>query len=83
MKIAIIGGAGFLGTNLAIKLSKESNEVKIIDRKEEYFVTLKSLNLSGLSYQVDAFDTATNFDKQVEGQEIVYHMASTIIHLDG
>jgi nucleoside-diphosphate-sugar epimerase len=31
MKIALIGGAGFIGTNLAIHLSK-TDEVTVIDR---------------------------------------------------
>ena len=30
-KITIIGGAGFIGHNLAISLKKETNEVQIID----------------------------------------------------
>ncbi len=77
MNIAIIGGAGFLGTNLAKRLSLQFNKIKIVDRNEEYFKTLKSLNIKGISFQEDSYDILTNFDKQVENQDVVYHMVST------
>ena len=77
MKIALIGGAGFIGTNLAIHLSK-TDEVTVIDRDEKFFSTLKSLNLP-IRYKVASFDTNSDFDNQVEGQDVVYHLASTVI----
>lgn len=77
MKIALIGGAGFIGTNLAIHLSK-TDEVTVIDRDEQYFTTLKSLNLP-ISYMVAPFDMIANFDSQISGQDVVYHLASTVI----
>lgn len=77
MKIALIGGAGFIGTNLAIHLSK-TDEVTLIDREEKYFETLKSLNLP-ISYLVAPFDLTADFDSQIAGQDVVYHLASTVI----
>ena len=77
MKIALIGGAGFIGTNLAIHLSK-TDEVTVIDREEEYFTTLKAMNLP-ISYIAAPFDMTANFDTQVAGQDVVYHLASTVI----
>ena len=77
MKIALIGGAGFIGTNLAIHLSK-TDEVTVIDRDEKFFTTLKSLNLP-IHYKAASFDINSDFDSQVEGQDIVYHLASTVI----
>ena len=77
MKIALIGGAGFIGTNLAIHLSK-TDEVTVIDREEKYFKTLKSLNLP-ISYLVAPFELTADFDSQIAGQDIVYHLASTVI----
>lgn len=80
MNIAIIGGAGFIGTNLAIFLSKKSlnDHITVIDRNEDYFSTLKGLSLP-INYKVGSFDEESNFDDQVKGQEIVYHLASTNI----
>ena len=77
MKICLIGGAGFIGTNLAIHLS-QTDEVTVIDRDEKFFTTLKSLNLP-INYKVASFDINSDFNSQVEGQDIVYHLASTVI----
>ena len=77
MKICLIGGAGFIGTNLAIHLS-QTDEVTVIDRDEKFFTTLKSLNLP-IHYKVASFDINSDFNSQVEGQDIVYHLASTVI----
>lgn len=77
MKACLIGGAGFLGTNLAIHLS-QTDEVTVIDRDEKFFTTLKSLNLP-IHYKTASFNIDSDFDSQVEGQDIVYHLASTVI----
>lgn len=77
MKVVLIGGTGFIGTNLAIKLS-EDNDVTIIDKCEEYFQTLRGINIPA-SFIVGRFDKDADFDSQVRGQDIVYHLASTII----
>lgn len=77
MRISIIGGAGFIGTNLAIKLCGD-NDVTVIDRSESYFKTLKKLNLP-LNYRVETFGLDSNFDEQVKNCDILYHLASTNI----
>jgi len=80
MKYVLIGGAGFIGTNLAISLCKdEMNEVKIVDRDESYFNHLKKQPFDNISFQVGSFDNDSNFDKQIEGQDVVFHLASTNI----
>lgn len=77
MRVALIGGAGFIGTNLAIHLSK-NEDVTIVDRSEKYFSTMKSLDLP-VKYLVAPFELDANFDEQVKNQDIVYHLASTVI----
>lgn len=77
MKIALIGGAGFIGTNLALQLSL-TDEVTVIDRDEKFFLTLKALKVP-LNFKVGNFSLDADFDAQVAGQDIVYHLASTVI----
>lgn len=80
MRIAIIGGAGFIGINLTIALCEDlNNEIRVIDRKEEYFIPLKKLNYSKVSYMAASFDNESDFDTQVKGQDVVYHLVSTNI----
>lgn len=80
MNIAIIGGAGFIGTNLAISIASESNHaLTVIDRDEEYFSILKSLHLPNTEFKAAPFSVDSDFDNQVKGMDVVYHLASTII----
>ena len=78
MKILVLGAAGFIGKNLAIKLSEfENNEITLVDRKLEYFDTLKEINLSNTEFKELNFDTDTDFDSILHDKEIVYHLIST------
>lgn len=80
MKSVIIGGADFIGTNLAIHLARETEgQITIIDREDYYFDTLKSLNLPRITYKAAPFSIDADFDEQVKGQDVVYHLASTVI----
>ena len=80
MNIAIIGGAGFIGTNLAIALSKQTTDnITVIDREPFYFDTLKPLSLPRVSYVAAPFSIDADFDSQVRNQDVVYHLASTVI----
>lgn len=79
MEITLIGGAGFIGTNLAIALSKNpDNKLTIIDREDFFFDTLRKLNLSNVQFKVASFNMDSDFDSEVENQDIVYHLASTV-----
>lgn len=80
MKIAITGGAGFLGTNLAITLSKDlNNQILIIDKNESFFSGLKKLELPNTKYLEASYDINSDFDSQINGQDIIFHLASTNI----
>ena len=77
MKIPILGAAGFIGTNLAIKLSENvDNEITLIDRKEEYFSTIKKLQLPDVRFKTSSLDLMMDFSI-LEGEDVVYHLVST------
>lgn len=77
MNITLIGGAGFLGTNLALSLSKQNN-VTIVDRNSAYFDHIQQIN-QNIQFVEAPFDITADFDSQVKGQDVVYHLASTVI----
>ena len=73
--ITLIGGTGFIGTNLAINLAKENN-VTVVDSDKRYFITMEELGLPVRKLEA-SFGLDSDFDKQVENADIVYHLAST------
>lgn len=80
MRIAITGGAGFIGTNLAIKLSQDvNNQITVIDEKTEYFQTLKHLNLHNVRFVKAPYSLISDFDSLLTNQDVIYHLASTNI----
>ena len=80
MNIGIIGGAGFIGTNLALELSKDSNnQIIVIDKEQSYFNTLRSKKIPNISFLCAPFSFEADFNKQINNMDIVYHLASTNI----
>ena len=80
MNILLLGGAGFIGTNLVIELAKNlSNNITVVDINESYFDNLKQLNLKNVKTIVSAFDSKTNYCNLLKGFDIVYHLISKSI----
>lgn len=80
MKIVLLSGCGFIGTNLALKLSEEKqNYITVVGSNEEHFTSIKRQCRSNICFKKGSFDLETDFDSQVRGQDVVYHLASTII----
>ncbi len=80
MNISIIGAAGFIGTNLSLKLAEDKdNNILLIDEKKEYFANSGILKYENVRVHEMKLCRETNFTKVLEGQDIVYHLVSTTI----
>lgn len=78
MKIIIIGAAGFIGTNLAIRLAKEKeNKITLVDSDMSFFSEIKKHNLDNLSYKEMKNDSDDLLNELLSGQEILFHLMST------
>jgi UDP-glucose 4-epimerase len=80
MKILLMGAAGFIGTNLAIRLAEnQDNHITLVDKNRLYFNEIEKLDLKNISIYEAAFDEGANFDQLLREQEIVYHLISTTV----
>lgn len=80
MRIMLLGGGGFIGTNLAIKLSKNGNDaITLVDRDETSFENIKKLELERVFYRISNFDVDTDFEELLKSQDVVYHLVSTTV----
>ena len=77
--ICIIGGAGFIGTNLVKHISKDVCSIRVADGDDSYFQNIRNLGLENVEYSVSKFCKDAEFEKLVSGYDVVYHMGSTNI----
>lgn len=78
MKIALFGGAGFIGVNLARALAaRGGHDITVIDAREEFFEPLRKMELPGVHFAVSEFPSETDFDRLLRGVDVVYHLVST------
>jgi len=77
-KILIIGGAGFIGSNLARELCRD-NKVTIIDN----FSNSKEENIKNLNIEIKKLDiTRDDLNEVVKNKDVIYHLASYPGHLE-
>ena len=80
MNILLLGAAGFIGTNLAIKLSENiENIITLVDKNLAFFDVIKSKNLENVRIKEAFFDENTQFDELLTKQDVVYHLVSTTV----
>lgn len=80
MNIVVLGAAGFIGTNLVIKLAEDkNNHITLVDYCEEYFFNIKKFALTNITIIPSAMDASMNFKKILENQDIVYHSGKTCL----
>lgn len=80
MKIVILGGAGFIGTNLTLALSRDmGNVITLVDERIEYFTTVSKLSLENVKLMSASLDEDMDFEKVLKNQDVVYHLVSSNI----
>lgn len=80
MNVLLLGGAGFIGTNLTIKLTdKKENRITLVDESKAFFNKIEEMHFENVFIQESAFDTDTDFDSLLQGQDVVYHLVSTTV----
>lgn len=76
--ILILGAAGFIGTNLALKLSTDSNnKLSLVDTNYDYFQPIRKLSLVNINFVQSELTPDVNFKELLKGQDILYHLVST------
>lgn len=75
MKLLLLGGSGFIGSQLAHKLIDAKHDVTIVGSRSSFV-------LAGAKYKQLDFVSCTNFDNLIKDSDIIVHMVSTIIPSD-
>lgn len=78
MNILLLGAAGFIGTNLTLKLSENvNNKITLVDINKDYFIP----EVCGRNVSVveSPLDENADFTSLLRGQEVVYHLVSTTV----
>ncbi len=80
MKILLLGAAGFIGTNLTIKLAmNEKNEITLVDRCKNFFGPVINMDLKNIRIVESELTVDMDFDSILKNQEVVYHLVSTTV----
>ena len=77
MNILLLGGAGFIGTNLTLALAADpGNLITVADRDASYFQPFGEMGFPNVRTVVSGL-AEEDFDRLLEGQDVVYHLMST------
>src|SRR6266571_5026779 len=76
MKIAVIGGSGFIGKQLVRSLCHEGHEVKILDIRADERDVPSGATIS--QCDIGRYDEARN---AIRGSEAVFHLAGTVLNV--
>lgn len=77
MSIMILGAAGFIGTNLTIKLAEnKKNDITLVDKRMDYFSNVEKFSFTNVKIISSSLDVDMDFSI-LKGQDVVYHLVST------
>lgn len=78
MNILILGGTGFIGTNLVCELCKdESNYIWVQGSSAEHFSDIASLKLNNVSFLQVNLLVEDKYEEMTQNIDMVYHLYST------
>lgn len=78
MNIILFGGAGFIGTNLALELAKnKENRITLVDREISFFSHIVSKGIPNITCIQASLTDRDDFDSLLEGQDTIFHLVST------
>ena len=53
MNILILAGAGFIGTNLTIKLAQDkNNQITVVDTNDSFFTNIREKGFSNVTFKI-------------------------------
>lgn len=80
MNIILIGAAGFIGTNLSLKLIENTeNLITLVDEKKDYFCHSILTSAPNVTIKESRFGVDTDFKSLLDGQQVVYHLVSSTV----
>lgn len=74
MKVTLIGGSGFIGTNVAIALKRNGYDVLVLDRLETRNAMLEKLDIA---YQQCDYVNGKGFENVFQKGDYIIHLVST------
>lgn len=79
MNVLLLGAAGFIGTNLTMKLAENQKYIiTLVDYSRNYFSPMIP-EKENVTIKEASFDENTDFASLLNGQDVIYHLVSTTV----
>lgn len=79
MNICLLGGAGFIGTNLSIALAQQMNNITIVSDDLSNCSHIQKQQLKNISCIESTLTVDTRFEDILKGNDVVYHLISSTV----